>query len=127
MAERRLAGREEELARQKEEEETKLEREVRSIVLSSLQDFFSENPIYQLAGLLTLFFSCQMIEERDRREIVEDQIAKIRSSSNTNINPNNWIQVPTAIGRANEDSGVGKGENLSAIPQGKGNDRRGID
>ena len=57
MAERRLAGREEELARQKEEEETKLEREVRSIVLSSLQDFFSENPIYQLAGLLTIFLS----------------------------------------------------------------------
>ena len=61
-----------------------------------------------------------MIEERDRREIVEDPIAKIRSSSNTNINPHNWIQVPTAIGRANEDSGVGKGENLSAIPQRKG-------
>lgn len=46
VAERRLAGREEELARQKEEEEAKLEME--------------------------------MIEERDRREIVEDQIAKIR-------------------------------------------------
>ena len=33
------------------------------------------------------------------------------------------FKVSTAIGRANEDSGVGKGENLSAIPQRKGNDR----
>ena len=92
VAERRLAGREEELARQKEEEETKLEREVilsSSIALSFLQDFSLSFIMFGKFYLETWFiswmgscqwpFSCQMIEERDRREIVEEQIAKIRS------------------------------------------------
>ena len=58
-----------------------------------------------------------MIEERERREIAEDQISKIRSSAKTYQNVTCIWQVSAAIGRTNENPGVREGEDLPAVPQ----------
>ena len=58
-----------------------------------------------------------MIEERERREIAEDQISKIRCSVKTYQNVTCLSQVSAAIGRTNENPGVREGEDLPAVPQ----------
>ena len=58
-----------------------------------------------------------MIEERERREIAEDQISKIRCSAKTYQNVTCFSQVSATIGRTNENPGVREGEDLPAVPQ----------
>ena len=64
-----------------------------------------------------------MIEEKERREIAEDQISKIRSSVKIDEDViclsrlRRLSQVSAAIGRTNENPGVREGEDLPAVPQ----------
>ena len=58
-----------------------------------------------------------MIEEKERREIAEDQISKIRCFVKIYQNVTCVSQVSAAIGRTDENSSVREGEDLPAVPQ----------